>query len=301
MLGEALFGALLLGAAGEPASAQPPAMPAGWCVVAVPPMTSGVAPVPAQAQAQPPPPPTVTVTVGSAAPAQVPPASMIPAVAAPPAPLALDPAPAAAAPPPAPVAAPPAAVAPAPAPIAAPPAPAAVHVPPTVPAAAPVPVSLPPPPPPPPIPDASAVLAAARAALAAVAAEPVEDAEVSPPPDVPSLGARLADGAPLMLARIDRGPKRAVERLLEPSGEVVLHEVDRDSGLVRSCTPVGSLHRMQLLEQRPGPAGATVHTVRDESGALLRYTVGNDGEPRGVVLVSPAPPPLGIFSGSNVR
>jgi hypothetical protein len=70
------------------------------------------------------------------------------------------------------------------------------------------------------------------------------------------------------------------------------------SGLVHSCEPVGSIHRLRVMEQRPGPGGSVEHVVRDDSGALLRFHVGHDGEPRGVSVFAPAPPPLGIYAGS---
>jgi hypothetical protein len=126
-----------------------------------------------------------------------------------------------------------------------------------------------------------------------------DDAEVDVGPEPGGLGPRLADGSAILLARIERGPTRALERLLEPDGQVVLHEIDSASGLVQSCTEVGSLYRMQVLDQRPGPGGSVTQTVRDDSGALLRFDVGHDGEPRAVVVVSPAPPPLGIYGGSG--
>jgi hypothetical protein len=53
-----------------------------------------------------------------------------------------------------------------------------------------------------------------------------------------------------------------------------------------------------VLEQRPGPGGSVTQVVRDDSGALLRFHVGDDGEPRGVAVFAPAPPPLGIYAGS---
>jgi hypothetical protein len=123
--------------------------------------------------------------------------------------------------------------------------------------------------------------------------------EPAPAMDPAALGPRLADGRAILLSRLDRGPRRAVERLLEANGEVVLHDVDKASGLVHGCEPVGTLHRMRVVEQRRGPAGSVTQVVRDDSGALLRYSVGPDGEPRGVVVVAPAPPPLGIFAGSR--
>jgi hypothetical protein len=149
------------------------------------------------------------------------------------------------------------------------------------------------------IPAATAPPSASRASVAAETdAEDEVEAEPAPAPVPASLGPRLAEGRALLLARIERGPRRAVERLLEPDGEIVLHEIDSGSGLVQSCEPVGSIHRLRVLEQRPGPGGSVVQTVRDDSGAVLRFHVGPDGEPRGVAVLAPAPPPLGIYSGS---
>ncbi|HET7825400.1 MAG TPA: hypothetical protein VFK90_08700 [Anaeromyxobacter sp.] len=101
-------------------------------------------------------------------------------------------------------------------------------------------------------------------------------------------GKALADSAPLLLDRADRVNGGAIERLLEPSGEIVEHEVNR-AGTVQSCRTVGSLFTLRVLEQRPGPAGGVVEVVRDASGALLRFAVGPDGEPRAVALLAPPP------------
>ncbi len=134
---------------------------------------------------------------------------------------------------------------------------------------------------------------------AAAASDPDDDADVDVGPDPVGVGPRLADGSAILLARIERGPRLALERLLEPDGQVVLHEIDSRSGLVHSCKPVGSLFQMRVLDQRPGPGRSVTQMVRDDSGALLQFAVGHDGEPRAVVVVAPAPPPLGIYAGSG--
>jgi hypothetical protein len=125
------------------------------------------------------------------------------------------------------------------------------------------------------------------------AAEP-EDLEVAvveaglealpPAPRGPPLG----DGAPVLLERRERPDGTALERLVEPSGEVVLHEVSR-AGTVLSCRTVGRLLTMRVIEQREAAGGEVVQVARDATGALLRYVVGADGEPRAVTLVAPAP------------
>jgi hypothetical protein len=42
-----------------------------------------------------------------------------------------------------------------------------------------------------------------------------------------------------------------------------------------------------MIEQRPAANGEYVHVVRDTSGALLRFAVGVDGEPRAVAVIAP--------------
>lgn len=54
----------------------------------------------------------------------------------------------------------------------------------------------------------------------------------------------------------------------------------------RSRTPLLSL---RVIEQRPAEGGELVQVVRDASGALLRFAVGADGEPRVVALLAPPP------------
>jgi hypothetical protein len=130
--------------------------------------------------------------------------------------------------------------------------------------------------------------------LADADAEGDEDVAVAvAEPDAPALppaprGARLAEAAPVLLERRERPDGTALERLVEPSGEVVLHEVSR-AGTVLSCRTVGRLHTMRVIEQREAAGGEVVQVARDVSGALLRYVVGADGEPRAVTLIAPAP------------
>jgi hypothetical protein len=137
----------------------------------------------------------------------------------------------------------------------------------------------------------------------AVAEEGVEDAretEAGDPEDleVASLeaeaglppapgGAPLRDGAPILLERRERPDGTALERLVEPSGEVVLHEVSR-AGTVLSCRTAGRLLTLRVIEQREAAGGEVVQVARDASGALLRYVVAADGEPRAVTVVAPA-------------
>lgn len=101
-------------------------------------------------------------------------------------------------------------------------------------------------------------------------------------------GPALADSAPILLDRADRSNGWAMERLLEPSGEIVEHEVNR-AGTVQSCRTVGSLFTLRILEQKAAADGEVVEVVRDVSGALLRFAVGPDGEPRAVALLAPPP------------
>jgi hypothetical protein len=108
----------------------------------------------------------------------------------------------------------------------------------------------------------------------------------SPRPAGPG-GAALADSGPILIDRAERANGWALERVLEPSGEVVEHEVDR-AGTVQACRTVGSLFRMRVLEQA-ARGGEVVEVVRDASGALLRFAVDPDGEPRAVALLAPPP------------
>ncbi len=117
------------------------------------------------------------------------------------------------------------------------------------------------------------------------------DADASPtvpPPEPAPAGAFLADSAPIVLARRPWGDGGAVERILESSGDIVLHTVNA-AGTVQSCTKVGSLFALRILEQRDAAGGEVVHVVEDESGARLRYVVATDGEARAVELVAPSP------------
>jgi hypothetical protein len=101
-------------------------------------------------------------------------------------------------------------------------------------------------------------------------------------------GLPLAEAAPVLLERRERPDGTALERLVEPSGEVVLHEVSR-AGTVLSCRTVGRLLTLRVLEQREAAGGEVVQVARDASGALLRFVVGADGEPRAVAVIAPAP------------
>jgi hypothetical protein len=136
-------------------------------------------------------------------------------------------------------------------------------------------------------------------ASAADGAAEVEDgadpAEAAAPPETPPEalavapeGAALADSAPILIERTELPDGRAVERLVEPSGAIVEHEVNR-AGTVQSCQAVGSLFTLRVIEQRAARGGEVVEVVRDRSGALLRLAVGADGEPRAVALVAPPP------------
>jgi hypothetical protein len=79
-----------------------------------------------------------------------------------------------------------------------------------------------------------------------------------------------------------------MERVLEPSGDLVLHMVN-SAGTVLHCTRVGSLFTLPIVSQTEAAGGEFVHVVRDASGAVLRYVVQADGEARAVVLLEPAP------------
>lgn len=101
-------------------------------------------------------------------------------------------------------------------------------------------------------------------------------------------GAALADSAPVLIDRVDRPGGGSLERLVEPSGDIVEHVVNR-AGTVQSCRAVGSLFSARVEEQRPAAGGEVVQLVRDATGALLRFVVGADGEPRAVTLLAPPP------------
>jgi hypothetical protein len=100
-------------------------------------------------------------------------------------------------------------------------------------------------------------------------------------------GPPLADASPILLARREWSDGGAVERLVEPSGDIVLHALS-PAGTVLSCTKVGSLYRLPIESQTDAAQGEVIQLVRDESGALVRYVVQADGEPRAVTVVEPA-------------
>jgi hypothetical protein len=78
----------------------------------------------------------------------------------------------------------------------------------------------------------------------------------------------------------------AIERLVEPSGDIVVHVVN-GAGTVQSCETVGSLFALPLEEQTFAAAGEVVELARDLSGALVRYVVQADGEARAVAVLEP--------------
>jgi hypothetical protein len=92
----------------------------------------------------------------------------------------------------------------------------------------------------------------------------------------------------VLLSRVDRPRGHALERLIEPSGEIVEHEVNA-AGTVQSCRPVGRLDALRIVTQQPAAGGEVVHVARDASGALVRFVVAADGEPRAVALLAPPP------------
>jgi hypothetical protein len=102
------------------------------------------------------------------------------------------------------------------------------------------------------------------------------------------VGPLLADAKPIVLARKAWPDGSSVERLLEPSGDIVVHNVTA-AGTVLSCTKVGSLFALAVQSQTDATDGEVVQIVRDDSGAILRYVVQADGEPRAAELISPAP------------
>ncbi len=101
---------------------------------------------------------------------------------------------------------------------------------------------------------------------------------------------------PIVLARKRWSDGGAIERLLEPSGDLVLHTLG-PAGTVLHCTKVGSLLTLPLVSQTEAAGGEVVEVVRDDSGALLRFVVQRDGETRAVVVVEPAPIALRGESG----
>lgn len=108
-----------------------------------------------------------------------------------------------------------------------------------------------------------------------------------PLPDAP-LGPPLSASGPLLLGRVERAGGRAVERLVEPSGDIVEHEVNA-AGTVQSCRTVGSLQALRIISQQPVASGEFVQVARDATGALVQFVVDPDGEPRAVRLLAPAP------------
>ncbi len=113
------------------------------------------------------------------------------------------------------------------------------------------------------------------------------------PADDPSLpaaplGPPLADSGPVLLSRVDRPGGHALERLIEPSGEIVEHEVNA-AGTVQSCTPVGRIQALRVVAQQPAAGGEVIEVARDASGALVQVVVAADGEPRAVALLAPPP------------
>jgi hypothetical protein len=129
------------------------------------------------------------------------------------------------------------------------------------------------------------------------AAAEAEEAPAAGPPATPDLpgsvvvapsGDPLAESAPVLVDRAERPDGWAVERLVEPSGDIVDHLVNH-AGTVQSCRRVGTLFTAPVVEQRPAAAGEVVEVVRDGSGALLRLVVQADGYPRAVALLAPPP------------
>ena len=118
------------------------------------------------------------------------------------------------------------------------------------------------------------------------AVESANDDSYPPPLPTAPAGPALADVGPLLLSRVARPGGYAVERLIEPSGDIVEHEVNA-AGTVQSCRTVGSLHAMPVIAQQAAAGGEYMHVARDASGALVQFVVSRDGEPRAVV-VAPA-------------
>jgi hypothetical protein len=136
---------------------------------------------------------------------------------------------------------------------------------------------------------------AVQTADVADAAEPADPAEAEPPADASPAatvaapeGDALANSPPILIDRIEDADGWAVERLLEPSGAIVEHAVNR-AGTVQTCRKVGSLFTLRVIDQQPAHGGEVVEVVRDATGALLRLAIGRDGEPRAVALVAPPP------------
>jgi hypothetical protein len=100
-------------------------------------------------------------------------------------------------------------------------------------------------------------------------------------------GAPLADALPVVLARKDFPDGGALVRLVEPSGDIVLHALNA-AGTVLSCTKVGSLYALPIESQTDAAGGEVIQVVQDDSGAKVRYVVQTDGEPRAVTVLEPA-------------
>lgn len=131
------------------------------------------------------------------------------------------------------------------------------------------------------------------AAMSAATPENVAAAPAGPP---------LAEVVPVVVARRAWSDGSALERLIEPSGDIVLHVVT-PAGTVVSCTPVGSLYALPIESQTDAAGGEVVHVVRDDSGARIRYVVQADGEPRAVTVIEPAtlPPSLPVEPAAETR
>jgi hypothetical protein len=122
-----------------------------------------------------------------------------------------------------------------------------------------------------------------------------EEAEATPPPAPPPPGLApapdgppLADSGAVLLLRKELPEGGALERLVEPSGDIVVHLITA-AGTVESCDKVGSLFRLPVVQQDFVAGGEVLQVSRDESGALVRWVVRADGEPRAVAVVPAAP------------
>ena len=58
------------------------------------------------------------------------------------------------------------------------------------------------------------------------------------------------------------------------------------AGTVLNCRTVGTLSAIPVVEQREAAGGEVVQVARDSSGAVLRYVVNAEGEPRALTIVS---------------
>ncbi|HEX9242101.1 MAG TPA: hypothetical protein VF875_06620, partial [Anaeromyxobacter sp.] len=102
----------------------------------------------------------------------------------------------------------------------------------------------------------------------------------TPTPDGPP----LAEAAPVLIMRRQYPEGGALERLIEASGDIVVHVVT-PAGTVESCEKVGTLFALPVVEQTFAGGGEVVQVARDESGALIRWVVRADGEPRGLTVL----------------